>query len=320
VRLKEFKADIDRPLAAILTLNTIAHTVGAIGVGDQAAAIWSDTNPIVTTLVIPVAMTLGILILSEIIPKTLGANYWKELAPFTVTCLTLIIRLLFPFVWFSQLITGALKKEKGGSLFSRSEFLAMADMGREHGVIEDSESDIIKNLLRFNSVLAKDIMTPRVVIKVAPAAITLREFYEANPNLRFSRVPIHGEGGTEDIVGYLLKSELLKQLVEKGDELQVEQIKRELMVINENFPIPELFNGFMERREHIALVVDEYGGVSGLVTMEDVIETLLGLEIVDENDKAEDMQVLARQAWERRAESMGLLDQFESSVKESGGV
>ena len=317
-RLKRFKEDIDRPLAAILTLNTIAHTVGAIGVGDQAAKIWSETNPLLTSVVIPVVMTLAILVLSEIIPKTVGANYWKELAPFTTASLSFIIKALYPLVLFSQLITKALKKDKDASLFSRSEFMAMADMGAEHGVIEDAESNIIKNLLRFNTVLAKDVMTPRVVMKVAPANITLRDYYNQNPNLRFSRIPIHEPEGTEKIIGYMLKSEMLRQLVDDHDSMLVADINRELMVVNENFPIPELFSGFMEKREHIALVVDEYGGVSGLVTLEDVIETLLGLEIVDENDRAEDMQVLAREVWEKRAKAMGIEIPAEDNIAEEG--
>lgn len=151
-RLQRFKENIDRPLAAILTLNTIAHTVGAIGVGDQASKIWFDANPLITGLLVPVVMTLAILVLSELIPKTLGANYWRELAPFTAQSLVIIIRLLGPLVWFSQFVTKALKKEEVESAFTRSDFVAMADIGAKHGVFDPHESEILVNLLRFRSV------------------------------------------------------------------------------------------------------------------------------------------------------------------------
>ncbi|MDX1454582.1 MAG: hemolysin family protein [Gammaproteobacteria bacterium] len=310
-RLKKFKQNIDRPLAAILTLNTIAHTIGAIGVGEQATLIWAESNPLITGLVVPVAMTLGILILSEIIPKTIGANFWKELAPFTVASLRVIIFLLWPLVWFSQLITRLLKKDKEASIFSRSDFVAMAEIGAKQGVFERGETEIINNLLRFDSVRARDVMTPRPVVKVISEEITLREFYESNRDFRFSRIPVYKGESQEDITGFVRKDELLRHLVEDQGDTTVGSIKRDMLVVHESAPIPDLFNRFLEQREHIALVVDEFGGMSGIVTMEDVIETLLGMEIVDELDNAADMQHLARQQWEERAQRLGLLDDLE---------
>lgn len=308
-RLHDFKQNIDRPLAAILTLNTIAHTIGAIGVGEQATLIWSESNPLITGVAVPVAMTLAILILSEIIPKTLGANFWKELAPFTVSSLVFIITLLFPLVWFSQLITRALKKDKEASVFSRSDFVAMAEIGAKEGVFERGETDIIHNLLRFDTVQARNIMTPRMVVKTASEDMMIRDFHDRHPELQFTRIPVYEGRNPEEINGYVRKDEILKHLVEnKGDKL-VGSLKREIMVIHESCPIPDLYNRFLENREHIALVVDEFGGMSGIVTMEDVIETLLGMEIIDELDSAEDMQVLARRNWEKRARSLGLLDE-----------
>jgi len=177
-QLELFKSNIDRPLAAILTLNTIAHTVGAIGVGDQSAKIWSDANPMITGVVVPVIMVLGILILSEIIPKTLGANHWKKLVPFTVNTLAIIIFLLYPLVWVSQIITRALKKDKSQSVFSRSEFLAMAEIGVTEGVFEKQDSEIIANLLRLDMVRTEDIMTPRTVVRVASEDMTVSQFYK----------------------------------------------------------------------------------------------------------------------------------------------
>lgn len=308
-RLQAFKENIDRPLAAILTLNTIAHTVGAIGVGDQAAKIWAETNPIITTAVVPVAMTLAILILSELIPKTAGANFWKELAPFTMASLTIVIRLLFPLVWFSQFITKALKKDKSKSVFSRMDLLAMAEVGAKQGVFEQQESDIITNLLRFNMIRARDVMTPRTVLKAAPENMTIQAFFEQNKDLRFSRIPLYRDDSLDHVTGYFLKDELLARLVENKGEEPLSTLRRDVVVVNESFPITELFDRLLAKREHIALVVGEFGGVSGIVTMEDVIETLLGMEIVDESDSAEDMQVLARKSWERRAKSLGLMEE-----------
>lgn len=307
-RLQSFKEDIDRPLAAILTLNTIAHTVGAIGVGDQASKIWADANPLITGLMVPVVMTLAILILSELIPKTLGANYWKELTPFTARSLTLIIRLLAPLVWFSQLVTKTLKKKDVGSAFTRSDFLAMADIGARHGIFEQHETDIITNLLRFRSVCASDVMTPRTVVKSASVHETISSFFEKNRDQRFSRIPLFENDSHDQIVGYMLKDELLARVADGMGDAEVGVLRRDIITVQEDQPIVELFNRFLAKREQIALVVDEFGGMAGIVTMEDVIETLLGVEIVDESDHTEDMQLLARRNWERRARRLGLVD------------
>jgi len=305
-RLQSFKENIDRPLAAILTLNTIAHTVGAIGVGDQASKIWADANPLITGLVVPVVMTLAILVLSELIPKTLGANYWKELTPFTARSLALIMRLLAPLVWFSQILTKALKNKDAGSAFSRRDFLALADIGAKDGIIEPHESEIIRNLLRFRSVRVEDCMTPRTVVLAAPAEQTIGEFLEQQPTLRFSRIPLY-EGGTRDhVIGYLLKDELLARTVEGGRDMELRGLRRDIITVHLGHPITELFSEFLATREHIALVVDQFGGMAGVVTMEDVIETLLGVQIVDESDHTEDMQRLARRHWESRAKRLGI--------------
>jgi CBS domain containing-hemolysin-like protein len=313
--LQRFKENIDRPLAAILTLNTIAHTVGAIGVGDQASKIWADANPLVTGLVVPVVMTLAILILSELIPKTLGANYWKELTPFTARSLALIIRLLAPLVWFSQLVTKALKKDDVGSAFTRRDFLAMADIGARHGIFEQQETEIITNLLRFRSVRASDIMTPRTVVVSASIHETIGGFFEKNRDQRFSRIPLYENDSLDQIVGYLLKDELLARMAGGDGDAEVGELRRDIITVHEDHPIVELFNLFLAEREKIALVVDGFGGMAGIVTMEDLVETLLGVEIVDESDHAEDMQQLARQNWERRARRLGLLGALEPGSK-----
>jgi len=303
--LQVFKDNIDRPLAAILTLNTIAHTVGAIGVGAQASVIWGAS--LMATAVVPVLMTLAILILSEIIPKTIGANYWKELAGFTVRCLKVVMWILAPLVFVSQIITKALKKDKQASVFSRADFGAMAELGSQQGVFDEGETNILRNLLRFNTVFARNVMTPRVVMVSADERTSITDFHQQHPNLRFSRIPVF-EGTQDHISGYVLKDQVLKKLVDGEGDDQLHSIRRDVLTVKEEFPIPDLFSHFAEKREHIAVVVDDFGGTSGLVSMEDVIETLLGMEIVDEQDNAADMQALARKQWEKRARDIGLLE------------
>ena len=303
--LQTFKDNIDRPLAAILTLNTIAHTVGAIGVGAQAVKIWGAS--IMSTAVVPVLMTLAILILSEIIPKTIGANYWQELSGFTVKCLKFVMWVLAPLVYVSQIITKALKKDKDASVLSRADFGAMAELGTQQGVFDEGESNILRNLLRFNTIFASNVMTPRTVMVSSDQQVSVQEFHNTHPNLRFSRIPVY-DTSPDHITGYVLKDEILKSLVDGEGDKPLVSIRRDVLAVKQNFPIPELFTHFTQKREHIAIVMDEFGGTAGLVTMEDVIETLLGLEIVDEQDSATDMQALARKQWEERARSVGLIE------------
>lgn len=304
--LQSFKENIDRPLAAILTLNTIAHTVGAIGVGAQASRIWGVS--IMATVIVPVVMTLAILLLSEIIPKTIGANYWRELTPFTVRCLNFVIKALAPLVMLSQVITKWLKKDKSASVLSRADFTAMATLGSQQGVLEESESQYLQNLLKFNKVRAQDVMTPRTVMISTDEKTALVDFHTKHSDLRFSRIPVFSEN-PDNVTGYFLKDEMLAALLKEPDsQSPVSGLRRDIITVTEDFPILKLFTRFIETREHISLVLDEFGGTAGLVTMEDVIETLLGIEIVDELDDTEDMQALARKRWQERARNSGLLD------------
>jgi len=308
--IQEFKANIDRPLAAILTLNTIAHTAGAIGVGAQASKIWGGT--IISTAVVPVVMTLAILLLSEIIPKTIGANFWRELAPFTVASLKFIMKVLAPLVFISQLITKAMKKDKKASVLSRADFTAMAELGSKQGVFDEGESNLLKSFLRFDTILVKDVMTPRTVVVAENEKTTVGDFHKAHPQLRFSRIPVYGKS-PDEITGYVLKDQILASLVDAlesngnaSNSVALETLKRDVIVVPAEEPITKLFDQFTEKREHIAFVADEFGGMAGIVTMEDVLETLLGLEIVDELDITVDMQAMARKQWETRAAAMGL--------------
>ncbi len=310
--LKSLKEDIDKPLSAILTLNTIAHTVGAIGVGAVAADIWKDNAVsilgfnIAYEALVAAFMTLAILILSEIIPKTIGANNWKALTPFTVQTLKFLSLILFPFIWLSQLITKTFKKEKNKSVLTRVDFVAMTEIAKKEGVFREGESRIMQNLLRFEEIRVKDIMTPRTVFKASQEDVSIGDFYAKNEDLRFSRIPIYKET-PDDITGYFLKDELLSCMIKNRGEQPLTSIKREIVITQDTTPIPQIFNTLMEKREHMALAVDEFGGTVGLVTMEDILETLLGMEILDEIDNVEDMQALARKKWEDRAKRLGLI-------------
>lgn len=311
--LTRFKEDIDRPLAAILTLNTISHTVGAIGVGSQATVIFGSNeleifglSLITWEALIAGGMTLSILIFSEVIPKTIGANNWEALTPFAVRTIKIMLIFLAPFVWLSQFITRNLKKDKDKPVLSRTDFAVMTDLGKESGALEEKEQKIIQNLLRFNGVLVKDIMTPRIVVVSANEKSTVREFHDENETLPFSRIPIYRDSG-DHITGYALKDELLLNLVEDKDNIALSDIRRPIIIVHSSLPIPDLLDMLIAKKEHMALVVDEFGGMEGIVTMEDIIETLLGLDIVDESDNADNMQALARKNWEQRAKRMGII-------------
>ncbi|MEM0993191.1 MAG: hemolysin family protein [Bacteroidota bacterium] len=308
--LQEYKKDIDRPLSAILTLNTIAHTVGAIGVGAQAGAMFGAEEKflgISYESLIAGGMTLAILILSEIIPKTIGANMWQSLAPFTVKSLRILLFILYPFVWISQLITKFLKKDKDKSVLSRADYAAMTKVVSESGELDKSESTIINNLLKLEELKVRDIMTPRTVITMVEAATTLMDYYKSQSKLRFSRIPIY-EGKTDNVVGLVLKDDILLRLVEDEDDLTMDSIKRPVLAVQADLELPKLFETLTQQRSHLAIVVDEYGSLVGLVTMEDVFETLLGLEILDESDAVASLQELARERWEERARNIGLIE------------
>ncbi len=306
--LELLKKDVDKPLIAILTLNTIAHTVGAILVGVQAEKVFGNGNNAI--MIVSSVMTFLILVVSEIIPKTIGATYWKQLAR---SATILLNGLIFFFkwtgiIWIMQWFTKLFGKAHHGSVLSREDFSAMAEIAEEEGVFQGSESTVIKNLLKFDEILAKDVMTPRTVIKMAPENQTIQEFFDKNQTLRFSRIPIY-QDVRDNITGLVLKNEVLQEIINGNGKKPLSEIKRNVILVPRSLPIPKLFEQLVETKNHMALVVDEFGAISGLVTMEDVIETLLGLEIMDESDNVEDMQALARKRWEDRAKRLGLLDE-----------
>ena len=311
--LEAIKKDVDRPLIAILTLNTIAHTVGAILVGKEAEGLYGNGDGY-GVFIVSAVMTILILVASEIIPKTIGATYWKSLANFTTKALKVLI---FPLkwtglLWIMQLTTKLIGGKGHGSVLSREGFLVMADMAHEEGVFQESESKVIKNLLTFKDIMAKSIMTPRTVMKAESDETTVEDFFNKNLNLRFSRVPLYS--GTEDnINGLVLKDEIFKEMALGNGTKKLSELKRDIIIVNRDMAIPILFEQLVETRNHMALVIDEYGTVSGLVTMEDVIETLLGLEIMDESDNVSDLQHQARKNWEARAKKLGIIENIQDN-------
>jgi CBS domain containing-hemolysin-like protein len=301
-QLTKLKTDIDRPLAAILSLNTVAHTVGAAGVGAQALIIFGEAY----VAVISAILTFLILVLSEIIPKTLGAVYWRTFVAPTVHILRVLIFLLYPLVVLSKKLTLLLARDQKIITVSREEIKAIADLGYAEGSIRKKESVILKNLMRFGSLMAKDIMTPRPVLFSLSADITVKEVIKKYPDLKFSRIPIY-ETSHENINHYVLKNDILLAISKNEGNKKLRELQRELMGVPETVSLFFLFEQLLDHREHIALVVDEYGGVAGVVTLEDIVETLIGIEIVDETDVTTDMQKLARNQWAKRARKLGLI-------------
>lgn len=314
-KLQVLKEDIDRPLAAILSFNTIAHTVGAAGVGAQAAEIWGSN----VLGWVSAGLTLLILIFSEIIPKTIGANYWRSLAGFTASTLKVLIVLMYPLVLLSQEITKMLSRNKDQGSVSRAEVSAMADIGHKEGIFEKTESKIIKNLIRFRNIKAEDIMTPRTVMIMVQEDQPLQDFITKEEFEKFSRIPVFGKTG-DDITGYVHKHDALKKLAEDQHDVLLRSIKRDILMVSEDIKLPKLMDRFLEKKDHLAIVTDKYGGITGLVTMEDVMETLLGTEIIDEFDSEQDMQEFARKKWRSRALKLGLINEQDEALEKDEAV
>ena len=300
--LKQLRDNLDRPLAAILTANTIAHTVGAAGVGAQAALIFGSQY----IGLISAILTLLILIFSEIIPKTLGAVYWQQLAPTFGIFIYWLAIVLYPFVWCSEKITRLLSKSgKSAFTFSRDEMQAMVEIGKQEGILDVKEHTIVSNIMKLRQLSVRDIMTPRPVIFSVAENTTVQDFFAAHAKSPFSRIPLFGKS-LDDIKGYVLKSDLLIAQARDQFDRTLSEFKRDFIVFSDNLNASDTFDRLVRERNHITIIVDEYGTVQGLVTLEDVVETLIGLEITDELDKVEDMQVLAHKCWRDRMKAIGI--------------
>lgn len=291
---------VDRSLAAILTMNTIAHTVGAIEAGVQSAVVFGSNWVGLFSAV----MTLAILFFSEIIPKTLGTVYWTSLVGVTSAYIRGLIVLLYPLVIASEGLTRLITKGRPIQHFSRDELIAMAGVGEETGDIEKHESLILQNLFRLQSLNATDIMTPRTVMFTLPHDMLIKDAQSAVEKGVFSRIPII-DGSIDEIRGFVLKDEILAAGSSAKDQT-LSDLRRELLAVPDSLLLPALLKLLLDERHHIVLLVDEYGGTKGLVSLEDVLETLLGTEIVDELDSVADMQELARKKGANQIKSLGL--------------
>ena len=299
--LKKYKQDIDKPIAAILSLNTISHTVGAAGVGAQSEYLFGSQFFAVTSAI----LTLLILIFSEIIPKTIGASYWRKLAIPCARIIHVLVIVTYPLVLMSELITHIFSSNKKQTSVSREEVSAMVTVGAEEGVLEKKENSMIQNLLKLDDVNARDIMTPSSVAEVAEESMTLREFYQNDAYRQFSRIPVYNEENDDYIKGYVLRQTILEKLSEDKFDLRLSDIMRPVLTFQETENVSKIWERLLAKKERISIIIDEYGCFRGIVTMEDVIETMLGTEIVDEKDTVTDMQEFAREKWQEQQHNNG---------------
>ncbi len=300
--LSKLRENLDRPLAAILTANTIAHTVGAAGVGAQTAVVFGSEYLGVASAI----LTLLVLVLSEIIPKTLGATHWQSLAPTFGVLILWLTRALYPIVFVSERLTRVLSgagAKKGA--FSREEMQAMADIGSREGTLNNREHKIINNLMKLTRVSVRDIMTPRPVVFSVSGQLKVKDFFIEHAEKPFSRIPLQADT-SDDISFYVLKTDLLVAQAKDEFDKRLDEFKRQFLILPDVVTASDAFDRLVQDKSHIALVVDEYGSMQGVVTLEDVFETLVGLEITDELDKVEDMQVLAQKRWRERMIAMGV--------------
>lgn len=287
--LMKYKTNVDRPVAAILTLNTVAHTIGAAGVGSESVKVFGEAY----FGIISAILTLLILVLSEIIPKTIGASYWRTLAIPSAQIIRALIVITYPLVWISELITRCFSPKIQPLTVSREEVAAMVNVGTDEGVIKTEENKVIQNFLKLSNVRAKEIMTPFVVVASVTGKTTMKEFYDMKELDAFSRVPVY-ESDREFITGYVRRANVLEMLAQDRFSVSVNEIARPVLVFPETTKVSDIWQKLLEKKEHISVITDEYGCMRGIVTMEDVIETMLGVEIVDECDTIEDMQAMAR--------------------------
>jgi CBS domain containing-hemolysin-like protein len=278
-RIEKLKERVDQPLAAILTLNTIAHTAGAAGVGAQAAALYGDTAIGIASAI----MTLLVLFLSEIIPKTLGANHWRSLAPLVSYFLIIMVKVLAPFIWLSDQITKLFSKKDDDQSHVRAEIEAMAMLGSQVGALDDHETEIIKGLLKFQHTQIREVMTPRKQIFRISKDMSVERFCKEHGSVPYSRVLVYDDN-PDDIIGYVFKTDVILANVRVKPNYRIGKLTKKLYIVSTNMSLPALFNKMLTKRVHMSLVVDEYGEVSGIVTLEDLLETMLQVHIFDEKD------------------------------------
>lgn len=289
------KQNIDKPLSAILSLNTVAHTVGAAGVGAQATYVFGEAYFGIVSAI----LTLLILVLTEIIPKTIGANYWRSMGSLVGYMIFVTTIISYPLVVLSAVLTRIISPGKSEQTTSREEISALAQIGTTEGIFHESENMIIQNVIKLKNIRVNEIMTPRTVMSIADENMQLDDFLKQKDFMRFSRIPVYTDN-RDNITGYVFRQMVFEKLAEHQDGLKLKNIKKDIVIVPETKQVFGLWEQLLSQKEHIALVVDEYGGVDGIVTMEDIIETLVGFEIVDEKDTIVDMQQYARDRWQKR--------------------
>lgn len=286
--LKKIKTDIDRSIASILILNTIANTLGATAIGVQAQNVFGGHQTLV--MIVSIVLTFMILFFAEIIPKTIGAVYWKQLAPLAAKIINIFVFITYPLIVLTQFVTKKISSETADSI-SREELLHSTLLSEEEGIIGDLESDIIENTLTLHNVKIKDVLTPRSVVYAIQKDAKIKDIIEDKRTFKFSRVPVC-DGTIDNIVGIVLTKKLFKQAI-IDDNATVETVMKPVISLNENIPVSKALNMFIQKKEHMFAVLDSYDQTEGIVTLEDCIETLLGIEIMDESDTTEDMRKLA---------------------------
>jgi len=314
--MQGLRQNVERPISAILTLNTIAHTVGAAGAGAEATAILGSQFQGVIFFV----LTLLILVFSEIIPKTLGAVYAKPLTPFTAYSLRILLQILKPAVFAFEFFTRAMRPSEEAPTVTRSELQVMARISAEEGGIQERENRIVANLLQLAEVQVETIMTPRTVVVMFQEDQTVGEVMRSYRFLPFSRIPIYAESADE-VRGYVLRHEIYRRAAADEHEAPLREIARQLDVVPETNSVAQVLDEFIAKQDHIFLVIDEYGGTAGLITLEDTVETLLGIEILDESDPIADLRQLSRRRYQSQIELLEQMERVQDAQPEpdSGG-
>ncbi|UOF02848.1 CNNM domain-containing protein [Bdellovibrio reynosensis] len=297
--LEHLKENLDRPISAILTLNTVSHTMGSAAIAYQIQVQYGEEAVTIASFV----LTFLILILSEIIPKSIGAAHWKALVPFAAYTIQLMIILLYPLVIMSEWLGKLFQKTSEDPEVTREEILMTAEMGVEEGTLKGKESNIIKNLLMLDKIYVSDIMTPRSVFFALDKELTVEEVFAKYKPLRFSRIPVYSHN-LDNIIGMTYRYKIHEALSNDQHDKKVGDMVSPISSIPERMTVSQVLDFFIKEKEHIALAVDEYGVVAGLVSLEDAVETLLGVEIVDELDNVEDMRKFALEQWQLRKQKL----------------
>jgi CBS domain containing-hemolysin-like protein len=293
-----YKTDVDRPLSAILSLNTVAHTVGAAGVGAQATVVFGDAYFGIVSAV----LTILILVFTEIIPKTLGANYNKSLLGGTSKLIRITIIITYPLVWLSSIITKLITNKNTEPTTSREEILALASIGTKEGIFKPNENKIIQNLIKLKNLRLDKIMTPRIVVETADEEMSLEDFFRQKEQFHFSRIPVY-QNDKDNITGYVIRQQVFENLIDNKHDLKLKDIKRNILSLAKSTTLFDAWEKMLHEKEHISIIAGDYGGMEGIATFEDIIESLLGFEIVDETDKEVDMQKYALKKWKEQQEN-----------------